>query len=110
MSLSLTLALLPTGVFQAGPFGDALEGLSESLGLAPEIIGAIFGFILLMGAMILLTMFEVPPIVTFISMIVVAVLNIIVFLWPSWVLVLIALLVGVLAWREFSSVSGGANG
>ncbi len=91
------------GEITSNPFEGMLRAFGQVTGVSPEIIGLLFGMMLLFFFLIVLAIFGLPWQVQIISLILISAVNVFLFLWPSWVIAILAVFGGVLIFREFTA-------
>ena len=87
--------------------GSASAGLADDLGatfgLDANLFGGIVGMAIIVVVIIMLAMFDAGTEVQMFSVVAVAAMCVITGLWPTWVIIVLAVIGGILIFREITS-------
>ena len=110
-SLALLVAFLAALRVSVGARAGLLDGFGQMLGLNAGIFGAIVGMAIVgLAVMLLAGVMKVEGPVMILLLMAVLAFVVLLGLWPTWTIVLLALLGAVLAWQAFSTGAAGRQG
>lgn len=90
--------------------------LASASGVPAEIFGYLFGLALIGTAILFLLVVssslkvDIPPLLFMGLLWLLLIINVVLFLWPDWIIVLMFVFTGLLLWRELSSSGSEASG
>lgn len=80
-----------------------MDELAQTYGIDADVFGGLVGFVVLMGTVIVLSVFRIEfgpvPILVLLA---VCTMNVVLGFWPTWVIVILSVIGGLMAWREIS--------
>jgi len=75
------------------------------LGVDAAIFGAFVGLALIVFVLLILALYKVPPVAMVLAVIAMAAINVLLGAWPVWIAILLAVIGGIMAWREVQGSS-----
>jgi len=80
-----------------------MDDIGATFGLDANLFGGIIGMVIIVVVIILLATFDASTEVQMFSVIAVAAMCVVTGLWPTWVIVVLAIIGGILIFREVTS-------